>query len=58
LGHQAYEELRSDRHPVVIIAGADIAAILVKAGIGTPEAVQEWLMASFPTKASEAVQNI
>jgi hypothetical protein len=36
LGHQAYQELRSDRHPVVVIAGADIAGILVKAGLGTP----------------------
>jgi hypothetical protein len=34
LGHQAYQELRSDRHPVVVIAGADIAAILVKADAG------------------------
>jgi hypothetical protein len=41
LGHQAYQELRSDRHPVVVIAGTDIAAILVKAGLGTPEAVGE-----------------
>jgi hypothetical protein len=48
LGHQAYEELRSDRHPVVVIAGTDIAAILVKAGLGTPKAVQEWLTAEFP----------
>ena len=48
LGHQAYQELHSDRHPVVVIAGADIAAILVKAGLGTPEAVLEWLTAEFP----------
>ena len=54
LGHQAYEELRSDRHPVIVISGADIAAILVKAGIGTPDAVQQWLMASFPMH-SEAI---
>jgi len=45
LGHEAYQELRSDRHPVVVIAGADIAGILVKAGLGTPEAVREWLTA-------------
>jgi hypothetical protein len=32
LGHQAYEELRSDRHPVIVISGADIAGILVKGG--------------------------
>jgi hypothetical protein len=49
LGHQAYQELRSDRHPVVVISGADIAAILVKAGLGTPEAVREWLVAEFQT---------
>jgi len=55
LGHQAYEELRSDRHPVVIISGADIAGILVKAGIGTANAVQEWLMASFPTQPKETI---
>jgi len=49
LGHQAYRESRSDRHPVVVIAGADIAGFLVKAGVGTPEAVREWLVAEFPT---------
>jgi hypothetical protein len=52
LGHQAYQELRSDRHPVVVIAGADIASILVKAGLGTPDAVREWLTAEFPNAAS------
>ena len=51
LGHQAYQELRSDRHPVVVIAGVDIAAIMVKAGLGTPEAVREWLIAEFPAAA-------
>ena len=38
-----------------LIAGADIAAILVKAGLGTPEAVRNWLTAEFPRLAdSEA----
>ena len=50
LGHQAYEELRHDKHPVVVIAGADIAAILMRAGLGTCDAVNEWLAAEFPTK--------
>ena len=48
LGHQAYEELRHDRHPVVVISGADIAGILVKAGLGTSDAVERWLKTSFP----------
>jgi hypothetical protein len=34
-----------------IIAGADIAAIIVKAGMGTSETVRKWLMADFPTQA-------
>jgi len=48
LASQAYQELRSDGHPVVVIAGSDIAAILVKAGLGTPDAVRQWLTAQFP----------
>src|SRR6202012_4030652 len=48
LGQQAYQELRSDRQPVVVISGADIAGILVKAGLGTPETVRNWLEAEFP----------
>src|SRR5215469_1252006 len=53
LGRQAYEELRSDRHPVIVIAGADIAAILLHTpGLSTPDAVTVWLRTSFP-KASE-----
>src|SRR5450755_1013309 len=47
LGHQAYEELRSDRHHVVIISGAVITGILAKAGRGTP------LTASFPVQRKE-----
>jgi hypothetical protein len=48
LGRQAYEELRFDRHPVIIIAGADIAAILLTADLSTPDAVNGWLRTSFP----------
>jgi len=48
LGHQAYQELRHDGHPVIVIAATDIASILVKTGLGTPDAVQQWLGASFP----------
>jgi hypothetical protein len=47
LGKQAYEELRSDQHPVIVIAGVDIAAILLDKGMSTPTAVQEWLESSF-----------
>ena len=53
LSQQAYQELRSDRHPVVVMAGVDIAAVLVKAGLGTPETVKQWLTAEFPGKPAE-----
>jgi hypothetical protein len=48
LGHQAYEELRHDRHPVVVISGADIAGLLVRSGLGTAQAVGQWLQTAFP----------
>jgi hypothetical protein len=41
------KEPRSDRHPVVVIAAKDIAAILVKAELGTRDAVRQWLFAEF-----------
>jgi hypothetical protein len=50
LVHQTYLELRSDRHPVVVIAGADIAQTLVRAGLGTLDAVRKRLSASFRLK--------
>ncbi len=48
LAQQAYQEVRSDQHPVVVIAGSDIATILVKAGLGTADAVGRWLEIQFP----------
>lgn len=48
VSHQAYQELRSDRHPVIVISAVDIATILVKAGLGTPDALKQWLAAQFP----------
>jgi hypothetical protein len=56
LGQQAYQELRNDGHPVIIIAGVDIAAILVKAGLGTADAVREWLVAEFPVGKQRSLQ--
>jgi hypothetical protein len=44
---QAYQEIREDRHPVVLICAKDIADLLRSRGYGTPEAVRAWLKASF-----------
>jgi Restriction endonuclease len=40
---QAYQEIRQDGHPIVIIAGQDIADILIKCGINSVSALKEWI---------------
>lgn len=51
IGRQAYEELRADRHPVVVICGADIVRLLKARDISTAAAVTTWLASEFPGKA-------
>src|SRR5712691_6774983 len=36
VAHQAYREIRADQHPVVIISGSDIVALLKVKGYPTP----------------------
>ena len=45
---QAYQEIKEDGHPVVIISGADIIRILYEAGIKTKAEVKQWLTERFP----------
>jgi len=40
---QAYQEIKEDQHPIVIIAARDIVRILKAAGFGTQRALQQWL---------------
>lgn len=40
---QAYEEIRSDGHPIVIISGGDIAKILIRSGLNSPISVRQFL---------------
>lgn len=47
LHSQAYQELKEDAHPVVIITARDIVEILAKAGMNTSEDVAAWLKANF-----------
>jgi hypothetical protein len=44
LDKQAYKEIREDGHPIVIISGQDIADILLKCGINTPDKVRNWML--------------
>jgi len=44
---QAYKEIQEDNHPVLIISGSDITAILKRAGMRDKSAVENWLDAKF-----------
>ena len=48
IGRQAYEEIREDEHPVVIISGRDIVEILRSKDYGSVAKVKTWLAAEFP----------
>lgn len=50
VARQAYDEIREDRHPVVIVSAADIVGILGRHGYGDVEAVTSWLAAEFPVE--------
>jgi hypothetical protein len=51
LTKQAYEELRGDQHPVVVITARDIADLLKQHGHSTPVEIRAWLGAKFPLTA-------
>ncbi len=52
---QAYQEIRDDGHPIVIISGVDILHILSQVGIRTTEAVRGYLLRNHPLSAAPAV---
>jgi hypothetical protein len=45
---QAYQDIREDGHPVVILAGRDIAEILEAQGLNSTEAVRQYLHQKYP----------
>ena len=47
LATQAYKEIIEDEHPVLILAGGDIAKILLKHGIKTKAQLNSWLSQNF-----------
>lgn len=48
LHYQAYQEIRDDKHPVVVVSARDIVEILAKAGLTAVVDVNNWLSANFP----------
>ena len=45
-----YEEIREDRHPVIILCGRDLAQILIRKGLNSGGKVHEWLANEFPVQ--------
>jgi hypothetical protein len=48
LDHQAYEEIRQDGHPVIVMSSGDIVRLLTEKGLSTRLAVRDWLEREFP----------
>ena len=44
---QAYREIKDDQHPIVVISGADIVAILRNGGYSHPDSDKTWLEQNF-----------
>jgi len=49
---QAYQEIRADGHPIVIMAGVDIVTLLQEKGYTTPAEVTRWLNEAFPPRGT------
>lgn len=47
---QTYREIKDDRHPIVIIAGADIADLLKAHGHRDTSSIRQWLERDFPPR--------
>ena len=47
VGEQAYKEIIEDKHPIIIIAGRDIAKILIRNGYSDISVLDHWLESNF-----------
>lgn len=45
-------EVREDRHPIILISGRDIAELLINAGYSTVASVQNFLTAEFSVEVN------
>jgi hypothetical protein len=51
---QAYEEVRQDEHPVVFLAGRDVANLLKRMGMSDAQAVGSYLTEKYPVSTAAA----
>jgi len=56
VSRQAYEEVREDGHPIIFLAGKDIADILVACGCNTRELLVDFLEKEFPKPGKKLCQ--
>lgn len=49
---QAYQEIKDDKHPIVILSGGDTIQVLKSHGIATLQDLDRWLIAHFPREAA------
>jgi hypothetical protein len=54
VGPDPSREIYEDRQPIVVIAGRDIAQLLVDDGLSTAAQVVDWLKANFPLQATDS----
>jgi hypothetical protein len=45
---QAYQEIKEDQHPIIVISAKDIVELLTRNGLGEPRTVKAWLEREFP----------
>ena len=46
---QAYQEIKEDQHPIIVVAATDIVELLRDNNFASPASVQTWLEQRFPT---------
>jgi hypothetical protein len=49
--NQTYREIKDDAHPIVVIAGGDIAALLKANGHRDASSVLSWLQRDYPRRS-------
>lgn len=54
LHYQAYQEIREDKHPVIVVSARDIVEIFAKAGMTSLADVLNWLGSNFPNIAGKS----
>lgn len=48
ISKQAYEEVRTDGHPIIFLSGKDIVKVLIEKGINTVSNLKEYLNENYP----------